>query len=139
MIDTIIEWVFRFFTFLGFLISCFVLADTKKIKESFSRKARVPEIVKDFEKIFSALKKSLENYNDGNLHIYQKIHEARGLLSSIKEKMPETQKTAIQSFLVFTEKPDQFKDNEDKCWDIYTKLSEIIASIQQLEKNSKWD
>ncbi len=123
----------------SFVISIFVLLDVRQIKESFSRKARVPEIVKDLEKIFSELTKRLANYKDDNLPVYEKIHEARGLLSSIREKMPETQKTAIQSFLDSTDQQDEFKKNEDKCWNIYTKLSEIIANIKQLEKDIKWN
>lgn len=131
--------IFDIFTLLGFLITCFVLADIKKLKKSFGRKARVPEIVKDLEKIFSDIKKSLSTFKSDNKPTYQKIYEARGLITSIRNHLTQTEESLIVAFLDLTARPDDFKESEDACWDIYSKLSEIIANIKQLEKDIKWN
>lgn len=124
---------------IGFFISCVVLYQTTKIRGVFLRKIRIPEIVKDLNAEFQEINKGLRKYKDDPLSVHAKIQSVKGLLESIVKRMPVTQKQKILEFIDFLKKKEAEGLSENSCWEIYMQLSSLIANLQQLEKDSKWE
>lgn len=124
---------------IGLIVTCFLLWEAKKIRKSFMRKARIPEIVEDLDQISKELFKHLQAFTKESRNAQQKIQNAKGLLESILPKMDGGHKAKINSFINCASGMSEGEFSEDDCWNGYTELSRLIAYFKQLEKDTKWE
>lgn len=131
---------------VGLFITIFILYEAKKIRESFLRRARLPEVIKELSTANNKISKSLQNWpNEEKSGIHQ-LTIAKELLENLRSKLPEQekkkvsafiQKLEVKSWLIFSSTITEA--NEDKAWELYSGLSGLITSLKQLQKDSKWD
>lgn len=126
-------------TIIGFIITLLLLHEAKEIRKSFIRKARIPEIVTDLERISKELITHLQNSQDGIRAAHESVHRAIGLLESIESKLSESDKVKVNAFISNTKKAIGGTLNEDGYWDIYSNLSAITTYLQQLAKDVRWN
>lgn len=135
-----------FSSILGLVISVFVLIEAKKIRKSFLRRARLPEIMKELTEANNGLSKHLKNWNDGKRFGIEQLSIAKGLLENLEEKLPDKERKKVRifcrkletkKFLFFTIPITNV--DEDQAWELYTQLTGLITSLEQLSKDSKWD
>lgn len=107
-------------TIFGFIITLLLLQEAKEIRKSFIRKARIPEIVTDLERISKELIRNLQSSQDGVRAAHENIHRAIGLLESIESKLSETDKIKIKTFITNTRQAISESIDEDGYWDIYS-------------------
>lgn len=126
------------FSILGFFVTCFLLWEARKIRNSFLKKARVPEIAEDLDKVAKELFVHLENFKNESRNINEKVQKSVGLLESVLPKINEGEKEKIDDFI----KISKILDNdftEDNCWNVYSKLSGLVAYLKELAKDTRWD
>lgn len=121
---------------IGFIVTCFLLWEARKIRDSFIRKARIPEIVGDLDRISGELVSNLKSYKEESRAAQEKIHQARALLESIKPKIPEKDRAKIDEFISNSVSSDL---DEDSAWNLYSQLSGVVTYLQQLAKDTRWD
>lgn len=131
---------------IGLPISIWVLIEARKIKNSFLRKARLPETISDLEKIITQISKLLKRWEIESREIIHQFMMAKRILENLKTKLPEREKKLVSEFTktLETRKLLIFRSRivtaeEDKAWALYSELSCLIMSLQQLQKDSKWD
>lgn len=124
---------------IGFIVTCFLLVEARKIRNSFMRKARIPEIVNDLDRISGDLIANLKQYNNESRSAHEKIQKATALLESILPKIPDSQKEKVQSFIDGTNEAISNTLNEDSSWNVSTELSGVVTYLQQIAKDTRWD
>ncbi|EON6315223.1 hypothetical protein ACDP46_003501 [Vibrio cholerae] len=124
---------------VGFVVTCFLLWEARKIRNSFMRKARIPEIVEDLDEISKELFSHLKQFGEENRNALQKIQNAKGLLESVLPKMDNGHHKKINEFVTLASSADADTLTEDLCWDIYSQLSSLVTYFKQLAKDSKWE
>ncbi|WP_338774287.1 hypothetical protein [Aeromonas veronii] len=124
---------------VGFIVTCFLLWEARKIRNSFMRKARIPEIVKDLDEISKELFSHLKSFSQENRNALQKIQNAKGLLESVLPKMDSGHQKKINEFVSLAGTADADTLTEDLCWGVYSQLSGLVTYFKQLEKDSKWE
>lgn len=125
------------FSIVGFIVTCFLFVEARKIRESFLRKARIPEIVTDLERVYGELFSNLKAYAENRRAAHENIVKATGLLESIMPKLQKTDAQKISEFIQKTRKSLGDTPNEDLLWSIYSDLSGVIAYLQQLAKDTR--
>ena len=136
------QWITDLATILtigGFIITLLLLREAKEIRKSFIRKARIPEIVTDLERISKELIAHLQNSQEGIRAAHESVHRAIGLLESIESKLSESDKTKVNEFIRNTKKAIGGTIDENGYWAIYSSLSAITTYLQQLAKDVRWN
>ena len=131
---------------LGLLATIFLIFEAKKLRSSFLRRARLPQITEELSIATSELSENLKFWRQNSapaLHTFSKIE---GLLGNIRTKLPGKEKKLVDEFLtllhpkkylVLTQPLSQLTD--DEAWDRYTKLNSLVTTFEQLTKDMKWD
>lgn len=140
MESNLAQWVIdlsSLFSILGFVVTCFLLYEAREIKKSFMRKARIPEIVSDLERVFGDLLGNLQEFSGKKREIHENIVKATGLLESITPKLDKNDVEKISKFVADTKLSLDRELSEDLSWSIYSQLSGVITYLQQLAKDTR--
>ncbi len=131
---------------IGLLVTIFLFLEAKKIRNSFIRKARLPEVNNDLVKSTSQLVENLRKWDDDKNPSIEIFSRVRALLENIKEKLPPEEKKKVKVYLQKLYPKKYYFINGplsdlsvDEAWDRYTELSGLITTLQQSAKDSKWD
>jgi hypothetical protein len=131
-------------SFIGFLITLYVLLEVKSIKNSFLRRARLPEVVKELSKVGSTLSSNLGQWPSQRNEVHCQIKVAASLLKSATKLLPkEEKKEVLQTQKKLKNAADDFNQPRfmqvDAVWDLYSDIQSAITSMNQLSKNIKWE
>lgn len=147
--DQTLEW-FSFAgsiaSIFGLFVTCFLLWEARKIRTSFLRRARLPEIIKDLSVANSKISKHLKSWDEESREGTHQLLIAKELIASLKPKLPDVEKKKCSAYIQkltpkkwFFFYADDLKINEKKAWDLYSNLSGLITTLEQLQKDSRWD
>ncbi|WP_125469010.1 hypothetical protein [Methylomagnum ishizawai] len=103
------------------------------------RKARMPEIFNDLDKIATDLFSSLKEYEKEDRLVPAKIQRAVALLESNLSKIHDSQKSRIQVFINAANDMMAKGLDKDGSWDLYAKLSGVVSGLHQMAKDTKWE
>lgn len=131
---------------IGLCISIYLLFAIKFIKKSFLRRARLPDVIKELTSVNKGLYNNLKDWENESLHGIEKLKISIGLLENLKPKLPVTEKKLVSQYLKKV-KPTKYlffanKINNlesEAAWDLYSDLSGLITSLDQLKEDSRWD
>lgn len=131
---------------LGLVITIFLFIEARKIRNSFLRRARLPEINKELAKVTSNVSEQLKNWDAEKTPALEAFSNVKALLENIKPKLPSEEKRKVGDYLNRLQpkkylfiKTSISELSEDAAWELYTELSGLVTSLQQLAKDSKWD
>jgi|AntDeeMinimDraft_4_1070355.scaffolds.fasta_scaffold05561_4 hypothetical protein len=131
---------------LGLVVTLFLLYEARKIRNSFLRRARLPEVNRDLLKSTSQLSDNLKNWSADKNPSLETFSTIKALLENIREKLPSDEKRKVDEYLSNLHSKKWWFINgplseltEDEAWSRYTDLSGLVTSLQQLAKDSKWD
>jgi len=131
---------------IGLIVTIFLFVEARKIKNSFLRRARLPEVTKELAKASSQASTSLKNWHADKTSALEIFSNVKALLENIRSKLPSEEKRKVENYLnrlqpkkyIFL-KVSMSELDEDKAWELYTELSGLVTTLQQLAKDSKWD
>lgn len=131
---------------LGLVVTIFLFIEARKIRNSFLRRARLPEINKELVKVTSNVSEQLKNWDAEKTPALDAFSNVKALLENIKPKLPSEEKRKVGDYLNRLQpkkylfiKTSISELSEDAAWELYTELSGLVTSLQQLAKDSKWD
>jgi|SRR5690554_1815248 len=131
---------------LGLIVTVFLFIEARKIRNSFLRRARLPEINKELSKATSKVSNHLKNWGADKTPALKALSNVKALLENIKPKLPAEEKRKVGAYLdrlqpkkYLVIKTSVSELNEEAAWELYTELSGLVTSLQQLAKDSKWD
>tara|TARA_R110001583_G_scaffold195126_1_gene369548 strand:- start:1642 stop:2088 length:447 start_codon:yes stop_codon:yes gene_type:complete len=130
----------------GLIVTIFLFLEARKIRNSFLRKARLPEVTKELVKVTSEIAESLKKWDTDKTPALETFSKVKALLENIRPKLPSDEKRKVENYLNRLQQKKYFiikisisELNEDSAWELYTELSGLVTSLQQLAKDSKWD
>lgn len=131
---------------IGLVVTAFLLFEARKLRQSFLRRARLPEITRELKRTTSGLAEALKEWGNDKAPAFEIFGKIKGLLENVEPKVPKDEQKKIREFLKKLQ-PRKFvilKSNitelsKDKAWDLYTDLNTVITSLEQLKKDSLWD
>jgi len=131
---------------LGLIVTIFLFVEARKIRNSFLRRARLPEVNKELAKATSNVSDQLKNWSKDKTPALEAFSNVKALLENIKPKLPSEEKNKVNDYLSRLQPKKYLFVNtslselgEDSAWELYTELSGLVTSLQQLAKDSKWD
>lgn len=129
---------------LGFCITLYVLFEVKYIKNSFLRRARLPEVIKELSKAGSTLNTCLAQWPLQRNEAHCQIKVAASLMKSAIKMLPKEEKKEItRTHEKLTKAATEFNQAQfaqaDAVWDLYSDIQSTITSMNQLSKNIKWE
>lgn len=131
---------------LGFVITLLLFHEAYKLRLSFLRRARIPEMIEELKAKSQIMSKNINDWNNQHRSFIEQALIIKGILENLKEKLVSSEKKKVIKFLdmlkpkkwfIFDKKLTELK--EDEAWIIYAELSSVITSLVQHEKDSKWD
>jgi hypothetical protein len=126
----------------GFLISCYVMYNLKKIRKHYEFKARIPEIVAQLNAFSKDLNDFINDIASNRNEIILTIKKLEYTLKSLKKKSNEEITKSIKTLLRKTKnlkrgRPVRFiffsKQTwvfEDETWEIYTDIQGILQGVK---------
>ncbi|EJB8438972.1 hypothetical protein MW344_003559 [Vibrio parahaemolyticus] len=135
-----------FTTVIGFFLTLWLLYEARHIRNSFLRRARLPQVTKELKAVSKTLSSYLKSWGTQKEDARNQLSISRALLENLIPKLPNEEQKKCKAF-VKQLKPRKWliiKDSlssvdEDQAWELYTELSAITTMLIQLEKDSKWD
>lgn len=131
---------------LGFIITIFLFIEARKIRGSFIRRARLPELSKELARTTSEVSKHLKSWGVDKAPALETFSKVKALLENIEPKLPTNERKKISIYLsqlkprkYFLIKVNISKMSEDDVWKLYTDLSGLVTSLEQIIKDSNWD
>ncbi len=131
---------------IGLIVTIFLFVEARKIRDSFLRRARLPEINKELTKVTSKVSDQLKNWDADKNPALEAFSNVKALLENIKPKLPTEERKKVGDYLNRLQPKKYFfirasisELGEDAAWELYTELSGLVTSLQQLAKDSKWD
>lgn len=131
---------------VGFVITGFLLWEAREIKNSFLRRARLPEVSKELIKAINNISKGLKSWKTEKNYVNEQYGIVRGLLENIAGKLPDDEKKQVLGFIKSLKKrkyifwlDNLVIDDENMGWALYTELSRITTRLVELHKDAKWD
>ena len=131
---------------LGFVVTVFLFIEARKIHKSFLRRARLPELNRELARATSQVSKHLKGWSKNKKPALEAFSNVKALLENVKRKVPAEEKKKVVAYLsrlqprkYFLIKRKIAELNEESAWELYTELSGLITSLEQLAKDSKWD
>ena len=85
---------------VGVIITILVLNEAKKIRESFLLKARLPEIIKDFENISLNLIESTKDWENSKANRLKELGRCKSILADIKIKLSKNIQNNIDNVVL---------------------------------------
>ncbi len=133
-------------TILGFVITVFVLQQTKEIKRNFLSKARLPQIQRELRSCASNINKQLDDWESSKEKIFVEFSKCAGLLDSLIQKLNDDQSASAKALLkrlkyrpYYILRPIKNKiTDKDTAWSLYADLSELNSNLSQIIKDSHW-
>ena len=131
---------------VGLLLTLFLVYQAAKLRQSFVRRARLPEINKDLKKMASELSKNLGDWDTDKNPVFESLSNIRALLENVSPRLPSEERRKVESYLLqlrprkymFLRSPISER-NLESSWALYTELSGLLTTLHQLEKDQKWD
>ncbi|SEN35734.1 hypothetical protein [Nitrosomonas marina] len=131
---------------IGLGVTVFLFFEARAIKNSFLRRARLPEVLEELVQANRKISKHLKNWEAEYREGLEQFSIAKSLLDNVQQKLPEPEKKKVAVYLRSLEtrkfwvlKKPIITATEDEAWELYTGLSGLITSLKQLQKDSKWD
>ncbi|WP_417776701.1 hypothetical protein [Stutzerimonas xanthomarina] len=131
---------------IGFFVTVFLLIEARKLRSSFLRKARLPEVVEELKKINKDLSKILKNWNEDSREGVRQLRLSKEVVESLKPKLPDYQKKKCSNYIqmlstrkLFFFRTDFLSISDERAWQLYEELSGLITSLEQLQKDLKWE
>jgi hypothetical protein len=131
---------------IGLVITSFLLWEAKKIRNSFLRRARLPEVIKNLSQANNKISKNLKDWEIESRQGIEQFTIAKGLLENLQQKLPEMEKKKVVTYIRKLEvrellvlKSTITEATEDEAWGLYTELSGLITSLKELQKDSHWN
>ena len=131
---------------LALLVTGYVLWEVRRIRSSFLRRARLPEVTTKLAKATSDLSKNLATWTVSEKPALKNFADARGLLQNLAPKLPSGEQKMVTAFLnrlqpmtVLIVRAKLSDIDEEKAWALYTDLSTVVTRLEQLIKDSKWE
>ena len=131
---------------IGLGFTFFLFMEARWIRKSFIRRARLPELNKELRRTTSDLSENLKVWSNDKNRAIQSFSKVKALLENIKPKLPIDERKKVVAYLsklqqrrLFFIKKSMADLSEDSAWKLYTELSGLVTSLEQLAKDSKWD
>ncbi|MBG9992316.1 hypothetical protein [Pseudoalteromonas sp. NZS37] len=131
---------------ISLIVSGILLYEARKIRQSFLRRARLPEVIKELATANNKISKSLKDWGKEEKEGIHQFTIAYELLDNLISKLPNNEKQKALTYLskLKVKKLIFFSSvlttaETNKAWELYNGLSGIITALQQLQKDSKWD
>ena len=131
-------------SFLGFVITLFVLFEVKSIKDTFLSRARLPELIRDLGKAGSTINSYLGQWPVQRNEARCQIKVAASLMKSASTMLPKIEKNEVLlTHKKLVDAAQHFSDHRyadvEIVWDLYSDIQSSIASMTQVSKNNRWE
>ncbi|MFH2134634.1 MAG: hypothetical protein ABII81_05575 [Pseudomonadota bacterium] len=131
---------------VGLVVTVFLFMEARTIRISFLRRARLPEINRELVKATSQVSLHLKAWDKDKKSALESLSNVKALLENIKPKLPASERKKVVAYLsrlqprkFIVMKRSMAELSEDSAWELYTELSGLVTSLEQLAKDSKWD
>jgi hypothetical protein len=132
-------------TLIGFGITVWVLIQTFRLRKDFASRARVPDIRKSLEHEGSELVRCLDVWPAKSREAMASLSRTRGILGNLSKKLDGDNRALTRKlmrsldrkrFAFFGQKRAPL--DVDTAWRHYADIQQLIAALEQHEKDYVW-
>jgi hypothetical protein len=131
---------------IGLIVTTFLFIEARGIRNSFLRRARLPELNKDLAKATSDISIHIKTWESNKEPTLEKFSHAKALLENIKKKLPEDERRMVEKYLNqlqpkrFLLKKKEISDlNRDEAFQLYSELLGLVTCLRELAKDNAWN
>ena len=125
---------------ISLILTIFIFFGIRKIKRFYIFTGRVPEVVKGLDEIASNISKHLNDYNDFLPQIRLELAKAEVALKTLRKKVGKREhKKPINSLIKTIKNYKPNPEGEEELRQIHIDLYKIVAEVQELRKDQKWE
>jgi len=131
---------------IGLVVTAFLFFEARKIRNSFLRRARLPDVLIELREANKKISKHLKNWSSESGEGFNQFVITKALIENIKPKPQEPERKKcfdyikkLQTHNLSLCKQEISADCEDRAWELYSDLSGLITTLNHLNKDSNWD
>lgn len=119
-------------------ITIWVLIETFRLKGKFAARIRIPEIRKDLVKVLRSLLGNMKPQGD-RLAAYSDLAKAAALLKNLQTQEGLSRMLTLNDAIRQVDRMVTSRDSSDNdFWIAYQTLTQIITSLEQIERDMPW-
>lgn len=142
------SWINNIATYssiIGLAITIYVMQTVKKIKHSFFLRGRLPESIKELERLCTEIYRGAKKWDSDKEEVLISFAKTRGVLQTIMHLSPKEDHKVIKQIIYdVTPLNGFFKSkilrdlSKDEIWDIYAEIQSIISKLKEIKKDESW-
>ena len=119
-------------------ITIWVLVETHRIKKKFAARVRVPEIRQELANVSRSYLSNIGRNGDRDA-AHSDLAKIAALLKSLQDKVGTRSMTTLRPTIKRIDRVISSRTaSDDDFWKAYQALIEIIASLEQMERDMPW-
>jgi hypothetical protein len=133
------EWltIFGFFiSFVSLVISIFVLANVRNLKNFYRLKVRGPELIRELHKYSSALAESLEDFESNTAEIRVLFAQSESKLTRLAKMSSGRTKKRLAALGRTVSECKVTLENEEEVFGIYVEMKKALEEVKDHQKDT---
>ncbi|RKP54522.1 hypothetical protein [Pararobbsia silviterrae] len=129
-------------TTAGFVLTLYVTYQVSHIRKHYLARGRLPDVIKDIEKIGSTLSAHLDDWPKNERDFAGQLQLANPLLmtaSKMVKRADGLEARRLAQRLAKSKKSSQGSKTIDEAWALYYEMQKTVIALKQVEKNMNWE
>ena len=123
---------------VGLALTILVFLNTKKIKEYYLLRARVPELIDKLTECSSKLAEQHREFEESRDLISVELGRAEVVLKSLEAKLKGRGRDSVRSLIKSVKNYDVKTQERDSLWAVYVGMTKVIDELRDLQEDLKW-
>ena len=122
---------------ISFVLTIFVLYDTRKIRAVYKFKGRGPALIKDLSKQASNLSDYLNEFENFIPQIAVEMGRSQAKLKSLEKKLGGPLKVSVKRLIAAIEEVNG--ENEQEVRRVHIEMIKVIEEVKEHRKDLEWE
>lgn len=124
---------------ISFVLTIFVLYDTRKIRSYYRFKGRGPALIKDLSRYSSNISGYLNDFEDFLPQIAEELKRSEAKLKSLEKKLGGQPKASVKRLRKTIIECEVNLGNEQGIRDVYLEMVKVIEEVKDHRKDLDWE
>jgi hypothetical protein len=124
---------------ISFVLTIFVLYDTRKIRGFYKFKGRGPALLKDLSRYSSTISRYLNEFEDFLPQIAEELKRSEAKLKSLEKKLSGQPKASVKRLRKIVNECEVKTENEREVRVAYLEMVKVIEEVKEHRKDLDWE
>lgn len=123
----------------GLGVTLFVAWSVRRLRQQYSFKARLPQILHKLSERASALSSLLNDFERNRGDIQLELSQTKPLLKSLRSKLSRAQRKSCKNLNAEIDLALRVPVYRKSVWNVYVSIQTLIQELEELNQDLEWE